>query len=164
MLVLGIIASENTYRFFSEPGNQLTELRDWQLHPTLAKDCHSLGRVSCAELLLHRNASLHWFILVPHTDVVDLLDLPADEREALLCEASTVSHYLKQTLNYPRVNVGALGLVVPQLHLHVIGRREDDPCWPAPVWGNLEAQPQYSADQVQQIGEQLAELLTLLET
>jgi diadenosine tetraphosphate (Ap4A) HIT family hydrolase len=109
-----------------------------------------------AELLLHRNASLHWFILVPHTATIDLLDLPADEREALLGEASKVSSYLKQTLGYPRVNVGALGLVVPQLHLHVIGRREDDPCWPAPVWGNLEMSAEYSSAQVNQIRADLA--------
>lgn len=123
----------------------------WQLHPTLAKDYHLLGRMAFTELLLHRNAALHWFILVPHTETIDLLDLPADEREALLAQASTVSTYLKQTLGYPRVNVGALGLVVPQLHLHVIGRGEDDPCWPAPVWGNLEASAEYSAAQIEQM-------------
>lgn len=107
--------------------------------------------MSAVELLLHRNASLHWFILVPHTDKLDLLDLPGEQREQLLNEASRVSCYLKQTLLYPRVNVGALGLVVPQLHLHVIGRREGDACWPAPVWGNLEMSMEYSAAQVAQL-------------
>jgi len=129
----------------------------WQLHPTLAKDCHLIGRYSSAELLLHRNAALHWFILVPHTNTVDLLDLPADEREDLLAEASNISCYLKQALQYPRVNVGALGLVVPQLHLHVVGRREDDPCWPAPVWGNLEMSVEYTSTQVDQIRADLAD-------
>ncbi|WOJ92542.1 HIT family protein [Congregibacter variabilis] len=131
--------------------------KQWQLHPTLAKDCHRVRTSSSAELLLHRNAALHWFILVPHTDSIDLLDLPADEREGLLSEASRINHYLKETFAYPRVNVGALGLVVPQLHLHVIGRREGDPCWPAPVWGNLEMSAEYSSAQVDQVRADLAE-------
>ncbi len=126
-----------------------------ELHPTLARDCHVLGSTSSAQLLLHRNAALHWFILVPQTDVLDLLDLPASEREALLNDASDISRFLKETLNYPRVNIGALGLVVPQLHLHVVGRREDDPCWPAPVWGNLGGDAAYSAQQVEQLRRDL---------
>jgi diadenosine tetraphosphate (Ap4A) HIT family hydrolase len=56
----------------------------------------------------------------------------------------------------PRVNVGALGLLVPQLHLHVIGRREGDPCWPAPVWGNLEAGGSYDDAALKTLRELLA--------
>lgn len=111
----------------------------WELHPTLAGDCHYLGKLSAAHLLLHRNTALHWFLLVPETRVLDLTDLPASERAALLDGAAVLGSFLKNKLRYPRVNVGALGLVVPQLHLHVIGRRDDDPCWPAPVWGRLSA-------------------------
>lgn len=131
---------------------------NWQLHPTLAKDCHFLGRSASADLLLHRNASVHWFILVPHTQSLDLLDLGASDRDALLNAATLVSDCLKQTLNYPRVNVGALGLVVPQLHLHVIGRREEDPCWPAPVWGNLDTDAVYSQDELAAIRAHLVAL------
>ncbi|WP_439106552.1 HIT family protein [Congregibacter sp.] len=137
----------------------MSSTKQWQLHPTLARDCHLLASLPFTELLLHRNAALHWFILVPHTDEADLLDLPVGEREALLDLASRVSHYLKGTLHYPRVNVGALGLVVPQLHLHVIGRRENDPCWPAPVWGNLEDQGHYSEIQIQELRDGVVELL-----
>lgn len=120
----------------------------WTLHPQLATDCHPLGRLGSSQLLLHRNAALHWFILVPETDHLDLLDLPPSLRKELLDDAALVGEYLKDTLAYPRVNVGALGLLVPQLHLHVVGRRESDPCWPAPVWGNLPTGPEYNADEV----------------
>ncbi|MFK7829745.1 MAG: HIT domain-containing protein [Congregibacter sp.] len=109
----------------------------FDLHPVLKADCHRLGRLGSARLLLHRNARLHWFILVPQTPLLDLLDLPAAETAELMREAKAVSSLLKQRFAYPRVNVGALGLLVPQLHLHVIGRREGDGCWPQPVWGNL---------------------------
>lgn len=117
---------------------------DWQLHPRLAADCHILGRLPSAQLLLQRNAALHWFILVPETAALDLLDLPAGPLEQLMGDAARIARFLKQELAYPRVNVGALGLLVPQLHLHVIGRREDDPCWPAPVWGRLGGDARYS--------------------
>jgi diadenosine tetraphosphate (Ap4A) HIT family hydrolase len=118
------------------------------LHPQLAADCHQLGRLASGRLLLHRNAALHWFLIVPDTEQRDLLDLDAPQRERLLADAAKLHHYLKENLAYPRVNVGALGLVVPQLHLHVIGRREDDPCWPAPVWGRLPDGPAYGDDEL----------------
>lgn len=131
----------------------------WQLHPTLANDCHILGQLASAQLLLHRNALLHWFILVPETTALDLLDLPREKREVLLEDATRVSVFLKVELKYPRVNVGALGLLVPQLHLHVIGRREGDPCWPAPVWGNLGAARKYTNEQIEQLRRALGQLL-----
>jgi len=105
------------------------------LHPRLAADTHCLGALSSALLLLHREAALHWFILVPDTDRDDLTDLAADERGCLLEDAAALGHLLKAEFAYPKVNVGALGNVVPQLHLHVIGRRPGDFCWPDPVWG-----------------------------
>lgn len=129
------------------------------LHPTLAADCHVLGDLPSAHILLHRNAALHWFILVPETAVIDLLDLPAPERDALMRDAALVARVLKDDLTYPRVNVGSLGLVIPQLHLHVVGRRESDPCWPAPVWGNLPAGSEYgeyTADELQELRGKLA--------
>lgn len=105
------------------------------LHPRLAADCHRLGTAGDSVLLLSREAGTHWFILVPDTDCLDLLDLGAHARNALLDRAAQLSGFLKEALGYPRVNVGALGNRVPQLHLHVVGRREGDYCWPGPVWG-----------------------------
>ncbi len=132
---------------------------EFSLHPRLAKDCHVLGQLPGAHLLLHREAALHWFILVPETTAMDLLDLAAGTREALLDQARCLHTYLREELDYPRVNVGALGLLVPQLHLHVIGRREGDPCWPAPVWGNLTSAAVYSRERVEEIRGAMAERL-----
>lgn len=106
-----------------------------ELHPRLAADCHRMGSVAGVTLLLSREAALHWFILVPDSDCVDLLDMPPREREALMQTAARLSALLKGPLGYPKVNVGALGNVVPQLHLHVVGRCPGDFCWPDPVWG-----------------------------
>ena len=114
-----------------------------RIHPQLLADCHYLGSLGASELLLHRNAALPWFILVPDTDVADLLDLPQQQRDAVMAHCAAVSGFIKQVLAYSKVNFAGLGNVVPQMHLHIIGRRPGDPCWPDPVWGNLPAGGQY---------------------
>lgn len=115
------------------------------IHPQLKQDCHLLGHFSVCTLLLHRNASVPWFILVPATEAEDLLDLPTDVLTAVTGECQQVASFIKRELGYRKINFAALGNVVPQLHLHVIGRSVDDPCWPQPVWGNLHAQSAYEA-------------------
>ena len=117
----------------------------FEIHPQLLADCHRIGCLQLCHVLLHKNAVVPWFILVPETAVTDLLDLPPESRNAVMSEASMVSQLIKTALGWPKVNFAAIGNLVPQLHLHVVGRRPDDPCWPAPVWGNLTASREYSA-------------------
>jgi diadenosine tetraphosphate (Ap4A) HIT family hydrolase len=107
------------------------------INPQLLADCHILGRVSSGTLLLSRNAALPWFILVPYTEEKDLLDLPQNHLHSVLADSVAISLFIKRDLAYPKVNFAGLGNVVPQMHLHIIGRREGDACWPQPVWGNL---------------------------
>ena len=120
----------------------------FQIHAQLLADCHRLGRFDLCHVLLNKNALLPWFILVPETDVTDMHDLPDQQRNAAMNEAALISQFIKRRLGYPKVNFAAIGNVVPQLHLHVVGRRPDDACWPAPVWGNLPAGPEYTAARV----------------
>ncbi|PLW82468.1 HIT family protein [Kineobactrum sediminis] len=126
-----------------------------ELHSQLLADCHLLGTVPSGSLLLSRNAALHWFILVPDTTSTDLLDLPPGQLEAVMTDCRKVSACLKQTLAYPKVNFAALGNVVPQLHLHIIGRRHSDPCWPQPIWGNLPPGPDWSDEELAALREVL---------
>jgi diadenosine tetraphosphate (Ap4A) HIT family hydrolase len=114
-----------------------------QIHPQLLADCHYLGTLIASEVLLHRNAALPWFILVPDTRIGDLLDLPEHHRDVVMADCAGVSTFIKQVLGYEKVNFAGLGNVVPQMHLHIVGRREGDPCWPQPVWGNLPAGGEY---------------------
>ena len=116
------------------------------IHPQLLADCHLLGTLDDNTLLLHRNAGLPWFILVPATEQADVLDLSGEQRAAVLQCCAEVSRFIKQNLGYNKVNFAGLGNVVPQQHLHIVGRREDDPCWPQPVWGNLPSGPDYATE------------------
>lgn len=112
----------------------------------LLDDCHHLGSLESGELLLQRNAALPWFILYPNTVLQDVLDLPADTLHAVLADCASVSQFVKSTLEYPKVNFAGLGNVLPDMHLHIIGRREGDVCWPQPVWGNLPDGGPYSEE------------------
>ena len=133
----------------------------FELHPQLAADCHGLGRYELCLLLLHRNAALPWFILVPETERTDLLEMPARERRRAIDEAAAVAGFVKGELGWPKINFAAIGNLVPQLHLHVIGRRPGDACWPGPVWGRLEAGAAYSPAEVAALSDRLVALTGL---
>lgn len=117
--------------------------RGFELHPQLRADCHDLGRLAGCRVLLHRSAAIPWFILVPETPgtVTEWHELVATERRALEAAVLHVSRFLKARLGADKVNIAAIGNLVPQLHVHVVGRRRDDPCWPGVVWGRAPPEP-----------------------
>lgn len=133
-----------------------------QIHPQLLADCHLLGSLPATEVLLHRNAAVPWFILVPDTLLADLLDLPEHHREEVVAECAAISDFIKQVLGYGKVNFAGLGNLVPQMHLHIVGRREDDPCWPRPVWGNLPDGGAYTPQQLADLRGDLAKMTGLV--
>ncbi len=137
---------------------------DFQIHRQLLADCHRIGKFKLCHVLLHKNASVPWFILVPETEIGDLLDLPEELRSVAMKEAALVSRFIKQESRCRKINFASIGNVVRQMHLHVVGRREDDLCWPAPVWGNLTAAPEYSTERLQQIRDVLAQHYELAVT
>ncbi len=130
-------------------------MSDFEIHPQLLADCHRLGRLEFCHLLLNKNGALPWFILVPETAVADLLDLPEPQRAAALQEAAVIGQWIKSHLGYVKINFAAIGNIVPQLHLHVVGRKPGDPCWPAPVWGHLVESRVYPDRRVVEITELL---------
>lgn len=108
------------------------------LHPQLAKDCIKLADWDDFWILLHTNALIPWFIVVPKGRFRDLDDLDAKMSQMLFQLSDRLSDLLRSQFLSEKINVGALGNMVPQLHLHVIGRHSKDCCWPQPVWGNIQ--------------------------
>lgn len=127
------------------------------VHPRLLADCHRLRRFALSHVLLHRNAGLPWLILVPEVgaEIAELHELDAAQRRALDEELDAVARFLKQGLGAHKINVAAIGNIVPQLHVHVVGRRRDDPCWPGVVWGNLPVGPCWTAARIDAIAAAL---------
>jgi len=110
--------------------------RDFQLDSRLNSDCHILGELSSGELLLlHNNAAVVWFIVVPKTDKTELFELPSVEQQQLLTAINRLSAFLKEQQSCDKVNIATIGNIVSQLHIHIIGRNQSDPYWPGVVWG-----------------------------
>ena len=113
---------------------------DFTLHPQLAADTVAVGDLALCRVLLSKDANYPWLILVPRrSDIVELIDLTAVDRAALSAEIDAAARALKATVPCDKLNVAALGNMVPQLHVHIIARRHGDPAWPKPVWGAVPA-------------------------
>ena len=119
----------------------------FQLHPQLAKDCRTLGRLGLCRLLLMDDSNYPWFILVPEREGVSEIHALADaDRTRLWDESALLSRALVKGFAPDKLNIAALGNVVPQLHVHHVVRYKHDLAWPAPVWGKLPAKPYYAAE------------------
>lgn len=137
-------------------------MHEFRIHAQLLEDCHVLGRLRLSHLLLHRNSALPWFLLVPavEPELVELFELDAVRRTQLEEEIDAVARFVKSFFRVEKVNIGVIGNVVRQLHVHVIGRRPGDPCWPRVAWGNLTSGRPWEPARLSEI---TAALLTQLE-
>jgi diadenosine tetraphosphate (Ap4A) HIT family hydrolase len=121
----------------------------FELHPQLKKDTTLLGEFPLSQALLHRDDSVPWVILVPKkADLTELHHLPMQEQQQFLIESEVVNRALETLFTPDKLNFGALGNMVPQLHVHHIVRYKDDLAWPGPLWGN--AKGEYRSDDEQQ--------------
>lgn len=112
----------------------------WTLHPQLAADTVAVGELPLSRLLLASDARYPWTILVPRrAGIRELHELDEADQLQLLRESNQLSRALIALFAPTKLNIAALGNVVPQLHVHHIVRHADDPAWPAPVWGRLPA-------------------------
>lgn len=114
----------------------------YELHPQLAADTHPVATFPLCDLRLMDDANYPWLVLVPRLPAArDLVDLDQPQRHALSDEIDRASRALRDAFQPFKLNVAALGNLVPQLHVHVIARYEHDPAWPSPVWGRVAARP-----------------------
>jgi len=126
------------------------------LHPTLARDTVEVCRLALCRVLLMRDGRFPWLVLVPERESVrEIHELAAADRAALIEEVARVGETLARLFQPDKVNVGALGNVVPQLHVHVVARFATDPAWPGPVWGSGDAVPR-SNEELEALSARLA--------
>jgi diadenosine tetraphosphate (Ap4A) HIT family hydrolase len=106
------------------------------LDERLAADTIEIGDLDLSRLLLMNDRRYVWLVLAPrHANLSELIDLDARDRAVLVEEIAAVSQALVDHPGVDKINVGALGNIVRQLHVHVVGRRIGDAAWPGPVWG-----------------------------
>ena len=108
--------------------------------PRLLNDCEVIGKFKLCHVLLMRDANYPWCVLVPDREgMTEVFDLSEEDQEQLKLESNTLLEFLKNEFKADKMNVAALGNVVPQLHIHHIVRYKTDISWPAPVWGAFPA-------------------------
>ena len=123
-------------------------MNTWQLHPQLANDTVPVIELALCEVRLMDDANHPWLVLVPRAaDMVEIIDLTPAQRVQLTAEIDAACRALKTLFKPDKLNVAALGNMVPQLHVHVIARYRSDIAWPRPVWGAANARP-YAPEQL----------------
>ena len=122
---------------------------EFSLAPELARDCIEVADWPLCKVLLMNDSQYPWFILVPRqAGLKESIDLSEQDQLVLMQESAKLSLLLKDVFNPDKLNVAALGNMVPQLHIHHIARFKSDAAWPAPVWGKFTAKP-YTQDQIE---------------
>ncbi len=126
------------------------------LHPTLARDTVEVARLPLCRVLLMKDSRFPWLILVPEREGArEIHELTASDRAELIEEFARAARVLERLFRPDKLNVGALGNVVPQLHVHVVARFATDAAWPGPVWGSGTAVA-YSNEPLEALKERLA--------
>jgi diadenosine tetraphosphate (Ap4A) HIT family hydrolase len=129
-----------------------------QIDPAFLATSEPLGELALCHVRLQADARFPWIVLIPRVEAArELEDLSADQRRLLMDEVLAAGRAVRAVglaLARPveKLNVGQLGNVTPQLHVHVVGRRADDPAWPGPVWGAGGAAAYGAADLALAIG------------
>ena len=130
------------------------------LHPRLLEDCLEIGKFSLCRLLLMKDANYPWFILVPdREDISEIHHLSEEDQIQLIRESAFLSAVIEEAFLADKINIAALGNVVPQLHLHHVVRYQDDVAWPSPIWGNQPTM-EYSEELLDTIANKLLTAIT----
>ncbi len=133
------------------------------LHPQLKQDCFIIGAFDLSLLLLINDKQYPWFILVPQRELIsEIHQLSTRDQQQLMTESSLLAETIERLFAADKINIAALGNMVPQLHIHHIVRFTTDSAWPRPVWGLHPAQP-YQPDEVAAIKQQLLSAIPTLK-
>ncbi len=112
------------------------------LNPTLEKDCFDLGKLQLCRVLLMNDSQFPWLILVPErAELSEIYQLSEQDQHTFMQESSYVAQQLADSYLADKMNIAALGNMVPQLHIHHVVRYKSDKAWPAPIWGKFDAVP-----------------------
>ena len=117
-------------------------MTEFTLDERLERDGRLIAPIGLCQMRLMNDCRWPWLILIPQrADVSEVFELTPLDQAMLTFETNMVATALKKATGAEKINIGALGNIVRQLHVHVIARREGDPNWPGPVWGFGRAEP-----------------------
>lgn len=120
----------------------------FEVHPEILGQNVVLGDLPLSRVILMNDARYPWLMLLPRTEAYEIVDLTGDQQVTLIREIAAASAAVRGLFNPDKLNVAALGNMVRQMHVHVLGRWKTDPAWPGPVWGHSPA-VRYGAAELQ---------------
>ena len=124
----------------------------FELNPQLEADTFLIGDLPLSRMLLMNDCRYPWVILVPRVEgVTEIHQLSEPDQQQLLKESGQLSRFILENFPVSKMNVAVLGNIVPQLHMHHVGRHADDPAWPGPVWGHSPARAYTDAEAEQML-------------
>ena len=133
----------------------------FELHPVLENDSILIGRFGLCQIRLINDSNYPWVLLVPEREgLTEIHQLSIEDRSLLAEESAFLSAILADLFEADKMNIAAIGNMVPQLHVHHIVRYKTDPAWPAPVWGKLPMKP-YSDEALEETADKIAAALQL---
>ena len=136
-------------------------MEKFSLNSRLKADTIKIAAFELSELLLMNDKNYPWFVLVPRrSNISEIFQLNDQDQKQLYKEISYLSEILQNFYQADKVNIGALGNMVTQLHIHVIMRFKNDIAWPKPVWGFVEA-IKYSDEEITQISKDINALIKI---
>jgi diadenosine tetraphosphate (Ap4A) HIT family hydrolase len=131
----------------------------FSLDPRIERDSSPLMWLGLCELRIQNDSRWPWLVLVPQRpDIEEFHELTPLDQAMLTFEIGMVAKALKSATNCKKINIAALGNIVPQLHVHIIARDEGDPGWPGPVWGFGQAVP-YRREDLHRLAESVKQFL-----
>ena len=121
----------------------------WSLHPQIESDSRLVGDLPLSQVRLMNDANYPWLLLIPRrAGASEIIGLDTPDQMQLMSEIAAAGRALKAATVCDKLNVAAIGNVVPQLHVHIVARRRDDAAWPRPVWGAVPPRT-YPADAIE---------------
>ena len=131
----------------------------FKLDKRLEQDTIFIKNLNLSKLLLMNNSNFPWLILVPmRENLIELIDLSKTDQQQLLSEISSLSRFLKKIDPKGKINIGTLGNIVNQLHIHIVIRNKNDLAWPNSIWGFDNHSP-YSKEQSLKLLEEISNFL-----
>ena len=132
----------------------------FELHPRLNQDCIEVGQFELCRLLLMNDSQYPWFILAPERpNLSEIHQLTSEDRYRLMDESCYLAENLVDLFNGDKMNIAAIGNIVPQLHIHHIVRYRTDIAWPGPIWGKFDPVP-YRKKDIDEMLELLTPVIT----
>ncbi|AJI55807.1 HIT domain protein [Francisella philomiragia] len=113
----------------------------FKLDSRLEADTFEVCEYLDCKILLMNNSIVPWFIVVPFTDRTEWYQLDDSQQYNINKIINKLSNFIVKEYKADKLNIATIGNVVKQMHIHVVGRFENDPVWPAPVWGNIQSKP-----------------------